>query len=130
MKVSQNWLKKFVDFDLPPERLSEELSMLGLEIESYEDLSKKYEKFIVGEVLSKEKHPKADRLSFCKVDVGSSTLDIVCGAPNVAAGQKVAVALIGAVVPYNQHDPEGKPFVIQRAKIRGLESFGMICSHV
>jgi phenylalanyl-tRNA synthetase beta chain len=130
MKVSQNWLKKFVEFDLPPERLSDELSMLGLEIESYEDLSKKYEKFVVGEILSKEKHPKADRLSFCKVNAGDSILDIVCGAPNVAAGQKVAVALIGAVVPYNQHDPEGKPFVIERAKIRGLESFGMICSQV
>ncbi len=130
MKVSQNWLKKFIEFDLPPERLSEELSMLGLEIESYEDLSKKYEKFVVGEVVSKEKHPKADRLSLCKVDAGTSVLDIVCGAPNVAAGQKVAVALIGAVVPFNQHDPEGKPFVIQRAKIRGLESFGMICSQV
>ena len=130
MKVSQNWLKKFVEFDLPPDRLSEELSMLGLEIESYEDLSKKYEKFVVGEVVSKEKHPKADRLSLCKVDAGTSVLDIVCGAPNVAAGQKVAVALIGAVVPYNQHDPEGKPFVIQRTKIRGFESFGMICSQV
>ena len=128
MKVSQNWLKKYVDFKLTPEQLTEKLSMLGLEVESYEDLAKKYGNFVVGEVLDRAKHPKADRLSICKVNIGNAVQDVVCGAPNVAAGQKVAVALIGAVIPHNQHDPEGKPFVIERVKIRGVESNGMICS--
>jgi len=130
MKISQNWLKRFVDFKFTPEQLSEKLSMLGLEVESYEDLAKKYDNFVVGEVLERAKHPNADRLSVCKVNVGSAVQEVVCGAPNVAAGQKVVVALLGAVVPNNQHDPEGKPFVIERAKIRGVESNGMICSEV
>jgi phenylalanyl-tRNA synthetase beta chain len=102
--------------------------MLGLEVESFEDFAKKYEHFVVGEVLEKVKHPKADRLSLCKVNVGSVVYDIVCGAPNVAAGQKVCVATIGAVIPHDQHDPDGKPFVITKAKIRGIESNGMLCS--
>lgn len=130
MKTSQNWLKKYVDFKLTPEQFTEKLSMLGLEVEGYEDLAKKYENFIVGEVLERAKHPNADRLSICKVNIGSAVQEVVCGAPNVAAGQKVVVALIGAVIPHNQHDPEGKPFVITHAKIRGVESNGMICSEL
>ena len=102
--------------------------MLGLEVEGYEDFAKKYENFVVGEVLERAKHPNADRLSICKVNIGNAVQEVVCGAPNVAAGQKVVVALIGAVIPHNQHDPEGKPFVIERTKIRGVESNGMICS--
>jgi phenylalanyl-tRNA synthetase beta chain len=128
MKVSQNWLKKFVDFKFTPEQFTEKLSMLGLEVESFEDLSKKYDMFVVGEVIECAKHPNADRLSVCKVNIGSTIQEVVCGAPNVAAGQKVAVVLVGAVIPQNQHDPEGKPFVLERAKIRGVESNGMICS--
>ena len=128
MKVSQSWLKQFVDFQLTPEQFTEELSMLGLEVESFEDFAKIYEHFVVGEVLEKVKHPKADRLSLCKVNVGSAVYDVVCGAPNVAAGQKVCVAMIGAVIPHDQHDPDGKPFVIAKAKIRGIESNGMLCS--
>ncbi|MGD1045386.1 MAG: phenylalanine--tRNA ligase subunit beta [Bacteroidota bacterium] len=128
MKVSQNWLKQFVDFKFTPEQLTEKLTMLGLEVESYEDLAKKYDNFIVGEVLERAKHPNADRLTICKVNTGTTVQDVVCGAPNVAAGQKVVVALIGAIIPHNQHDPEGKPFIIERAKIRGVESNGMICS--
>jgi phenylalanyl-tRNA synthetase beta chain len=130
MKVSQNWLKKYVDFQFTPEQFTEKLSMLGLEVEGYEDLAKKYENFVVGEVLERAKHPNADRLSICKVNIGSTVQEVVCGAPNVAAGQKVVVALLDAVIPHNQHDPEGKPFVITRAKIRGVESNGMICSEI
>ena len=130
MKVSQNWLKKYVNFKFTPEQLTEKLSMLGLEVESYEDLTKQYDNFIIGEVLERAKHPNADRLSICKVNIGSAVQEVVCGAPNVEAGQKVVVALIGAVIPHNQHDPEGKPFVIERAKIRGVESNGMICSEL
>ncbi len=102
--------------------------MLGLEVESYEDLAKKYDKFFVGEVVERAKHPNADRLTVCKVNIGKEVIEIVCGAPNVAAGQKVAVALSGATIPHNQHDPEGNAFVLSKAKIRGVESNGMICS--
>lgn len=130
MKVSQNWLKQFVNFRFTPEQFTEKLSMLGLEVEGYEDLAKKYENFVIGEVLECAKHPNADRLSICKVNIGKTIQEVVCGAPNVAAGQKVVVALIGAIIPHNQHDPEGKPFIIERAKIRGVESNGMICSEI
>ncbi|MGB2869629.1 MAG: phenylalanine--tRNA ligase subunit beta [Bacteroidota bacterium] len=128
MKVSQTWLKKYIDFKLKPEQFVEGLTMLGLEVESYEDLGKKFDKFVVGEVLERARHPNADRLTVCKVNVGPAVQEIVCGAPNVAAGQKVAVALVGATIPHNQHDPEGNPFTLGRAKIRGVESNGMICS--
>ncbi|MBN1397568.1 MAG: phenylalanine--tRNA ligase subunit beta [Bacteroidetes bacterium] len=130
MKVSQNWLKKYIDFNLTPEQFTEKLSMLGLEVEAFEDLAKKFDKFVVGEVIERAKHPNADRLSVCKVRTGKNVEQIVCGAPNVAAGQKVAVALIGAVVPYNQHARDGKPFTIEHVKIRGVESSGMICSEI
>jgi phenylalanyl-tRNA synthetase beta chain len=128
MKVSRNWLKRYIDFKLTPEQFTEKLSMLGLEVEGFEDLAKKYDNFVVGEVLERVKHPNADRLSLCKVDIGGSIQEVVCGAQNVAAGQKVAVALVGAVIPQSQHDSEEKPFVLEKAKIRGVESNGMICS--
>jgi phenylalanyl-tRNA synthetase beta chain len=128
MKISHNWLKKLVDIRQKPDELAEQLSMVGLEIAGYERLGDKYEKFVVGEVLEVARHPNADKLTLCKVNVGKETLEIICGAPNIAAGQKVAVALVGATIPHNQHDPDGKPFVIQQAKIRGVESNGMICS--
>jgi len=128
MLISHQWLKELIDFKLLPAKLAEELSMLGLEVASYEELGKKYDKFIVGEVLERAKHPNADRLTVCKVHTGQQALEIVCGAPNVAPGQKVAVALVGATIPHNQHDSDGKPFVLERAKIRGVESNGMICS--
>ena len=128
MKISHSWLQKYADFKLQPHEMVEGLTMLGLEVESVEDLAKKYEHFVVGEVIERAKHPNADRLTLCKVKTGKDVQEIVCGAPNVAAGQKVAVALVGATIPHNQHDPEGKPFVLDRAKIRGVESNGMICS--
>jgi phenylalanyl-tRNA synthetase beta chain len=128
MKISHNWLQTYVDFKLQPHEMVEGLTMLGLEVESFEDLSKKFDRFVVGEVLDRAKHPNADRLTLCKVNTGKDVQEIVCGAPNVAAGQKVAVALVGATIPHNQHDPEGNPFVLERAKIRGVESNGMICS--
>ncbi|MGH2567542.1 MAG: phenylalanine--tRNA ligase subunit beta, partial [Bacteroidota bacterium] len=128
MLISHQWLKEYIDFKLSPEVLAEELSMLGLEVASYEDLNKKYENFLVGEVLERAKHPNADRLALCRVNIGKNILEIVCGAPNVDVGQKVAVALVGAIIPHNQHDPEGKPFVLERGRIRGVESNGMICS--
>jgi phenylalanyl-tRNA synthetase beta chain len=128
MKISHSWLQKYVDFKLRPHEMVDGLTMLGLEVESVEDLAKKYDHFVVGEVVERAKHPNADRLTLCKVNTGNEVQEIVCGAPNVAAGQKVAVALVGATIPHNQHDPEGNPFVLERAKIRGVESNGMICS--
>ncbi len=128
MKLSHNWLQRYIKFKFTPEELTEKLTMLGLEVESYEHLGEKYKGFVVGKVLEVQKHPNADKLSVCRVDVGKEQLQIVCGAPNVAAGQKVAVGLVGAVVPKNQHDPHGKPFTLSNAKLRGVDSFGMICS--
>ena len=128
MKISHHWLKEYILLSLKPAQLAERLSMLGLEVEGLEDLAAKYEKFVVAEVVEKLKHPHADKLTVCKVNVGRGILEIVCGAPNVAVGQKVPVALVGATIPHDQHDPEGKPFVLERARIRGVESNGMICS--
>jgi len=128
MKVSQRWLQLLVQFRFTPQQFSDHLSMLGLEVESIDDQAAVYNKFVVGEVLEARKHPNADRLTVCTVNVGSENLQIVCGAPNVAQGQKVPVALVGACVPRNQHDPNGSSFQIEAVKIRGVESYGMICS--
>ncbi len=128
MRISQNWLQQYIKFKLSPEVLADKLTMLGLEVEGFERPADKYERFVVGKVLEVSRHPNADKLSVCKVDTGKEALQIVCGAPNVAAGQKVAVGLSGAVVPKNQHDPNGKPFTLSQVKLRGVDSFGMICS--
>lgn len=122
MLISQNWLKEFVDFTASPEELERILTMLGLEVEKIERPGEKLVNFVVGEVVSKEKHPNADKLSVCTVNVGGGVENtIVCGAANVAAGQKVPVALNGAVVPSGG-------FTIEKRKLRGIESNGMICS--
>ena len=128
MKVSLNWLKDYIDVDLPVGELSERLTMLGFEVEDVRNLGERFKSFLVGAVLEVRKHPGADKLSLCKVNIGNEILEIVCGAANVAPGQKVAVALAGAIVPHNQHDPEGQPFVVSLVKIRGESSQGMICS--
>ncbi len=128
MRIVQSWLRQYTDFRFSPEDLAESLTMLGLEFERIERPGKKYEGFVVGEVLDVQRHPRADRLTVCRVRAGRETLQIVCGAPNVAAGQKVPVGLVGATVPRNQHDPSGKPFVLSQVTLRGVESSGMICS--
>jgi phenylalanyl-tRNA synthetase beta chain len=128
MHIVQSWLKKYTDVRWSPEDIAERLTMTGLEFESVERPGARYDGFVVGEVVETQKHPKADRLTVCRVNIGKEVLQIVCGAPNVAAGQKVPVGLIGATVPKNQHDPEGKPFVLSKVTLRGVESSGMICS--
>ena len=128
MKISLRWLERYVDINVTAEELGEQLTMVGLEVESIEDQGDKYKNFVVGEVLEVRKHPNADKLTLCKVFVGRESLQIVCGAPNVAPHQKVPVGLVGAVVPHNQHDPEGKPFSLSHVKVRGEDSYGMICS--
>jgi phenylalanyl-tRNA synthetase beta chain len=128
MHIVQRWLQRYTDVTLSPEEITERLTMIGLEFESVNRPGDRYQGFVVGEVLDVQKHPKADRLTVCRVAVGKETLQIVCGAPNVAAGQKVAVGLVGATIPHNQHDPSGKPFVLSKVSLRGVESSGMICS--
>ena len=127
MKISFNWLKSYLDFDLTPERTSEILTDTGLEIEGlqkFEEIQDGLEGVVVGEVLSCEAHPDADRLKVTQVNLGGETVQIVCGAPNVGKGQKVMVATVGT----NLHPNNGEAFKIKKAKIRGVESFGMICA--
>ena len=128
MKISYNWLKQFIKIDLKSEETAILLTDLGLEVEvvdKYQSVSGGLEGVIVGHVLTCEKHPDADRLSITTVDLGEGTpVQIVCGASNVAKGQKVPVATIGTKLI----DKEGVEFEIKKGKIRGQESHGMICA--
>ncbi|MBN9312219.1 MAG: phenylalanine--tRNA ligase subunit beta [Chryseobacterium sp. 39-10] len=127
MKISNNWLKQFITTDLKTEKIGEYLTDIGLEvegIEKYESVKGSLEGIVVGKVLTCEQHPNADKLKKTTVDVGhGKILNIVCGAPNVAAGQIVPVAVVGTVI-YNGNES----FTIQKAKIRGEYSEGMICA--
>ena len=125
MKVTYNWLKQYVDFDSTPEELTEQLTMIGLEVEGVEKVSGGFENIVVAEVLEKEQHPDADRLSLCKVNDGEGVRQIVCGATNFEVGSKVPLALPGCEMPT---EPGEKPFKIKVGKIRGVESCGMMCS--
>ncbi|MEW8015473.1 MAG: phenylalanine--tRNA ligase subunit beta [Candidatus Sedimenticola endophacoides] len=121
MRFSEAWLREWVDPDVGTDALAEQLSMAGLEVDSVTPVAAQFEGVYVGAVLSREQHPDADKLGVCTVDVGGEApLQIVCGAPNVAAGQRVPVALVGAVLPGG--------FKIKAAKLRGVESRGMICA--
>ncbi|QXD15006.1 phenylalanine--tRNA ligase subunit beta [Rhodocaloribacter litoris] len=127
MKISYSWLKDYVDHGLSPEALADRLTMAGLEVEAVEATGPAFDGVVVGHVLEVASHPNADRLTLCRVDLGDGvTVQIVCGAPNVAAGQKVPVATPGAVLPHPKHP--GKTFKIEQAKIRGAVSMGMICA--
>ncbi|QJD97358.1 phenylalanine--tRNA ligase subunit beta [Mucilaginibacter robiniae] len=128
MKISYNWLKEFISTDKTPEEISHILTGIGLEVESLEKVQAipgGLEGLVIGYVQDAQQHPNADRLRVTKVDVGGpEVLQIVCGAPNVAAGQKVVVATVGTTV----HPTHGEPFKINKSKIRGEVSEGMICS--
>lgn len=128
MKISYNWLNTLIKTDLNPEQISEYLTSSGLEVEgmeSFESVKGGLQGIVIGEVMEKEKHPDADKLSLTKVNVGKpELLSIVCGAPNVAAGQKVLVATVGAKL----YPTTGEPFEIKKSKIRGAVSEGMICA--
>ena len=125
MKITYNWLKQYVDFDGSPEELGDHLTMLGLEVESLERMGGAYEGVVVAEVLTRDPHPDADRLSVCRVNDGEGERQIVCGATNFKAGDKVPLILPGAQLPTSD---SAKPFVIKVGKIRGIESHGMMCS--
>src|SRR5690606_23141458 len=120
MRVPLRWLAEWVDLPPEPELLAR-LTQGGLEVEGVERVGPDLSGVRVGHVVTREKHPNADRLSLCRVDLGDGEpVDIVCGAPNVAAGQKVAVAAPGTTLPDGRR--------LEKAKIRGVTSHGMICS--
>lgn len=121
MLVSYNRLKELAGFNISPEELGELLTLLGMEVEEIVDYSKKYDKFYTAEVLTCERHPNADKLSVCTVSLGDTVFPVVCGAPNVAQGQKVVLGTSGATVP-------SAGFKLEKRKIRGEISDGMICS--
>jgi phenylalanyl-tRNA synthetase beta chain len=126
MQFSERWLRTLIDPPLSTAELSHLLTMAGLEVESCDPVAGAFSGVVVGEVREVGRHPNADRLSLCKVDVGGeSLLNIVCGAPNVSVGIKVPCAVIGARL--SGEDP-AKPFEIRAAKMRGVESQGMLCS--
>lgn len=122
MKISLNWLKEYVDLKgIPAKEIISKLTLAGLEVEDVFDQTEIYKNFIVGFVKDKQKHPNADRLSLCIVFEGKNDLQVICGAPNVDKGQTVVFAPVGTVIPKGN-------FKISKAKIRGIESNGMICS--
>jgi phenylalanyl-tRNA synthetase beta chain len=127
MNISYSWLKQYIDINLSPAEVAKVLTSIGLEVEGIESVEKikgGLEGFVIGEVKTCQKHPDADKLSVTTVDAGQEELlNIVCGAPNVAAGQRVVVATIGTTVYKGDES-----FVIKKAKIRGVESEGMICA--
>lgn len=128
MTISYKWLSEYLPVTVDPERLSRILTSIGLEVESmtkYEEVNGGLQGLLIGEVLSTEKHPNADKLTLTKVNIGNGEpLQIVCGAPNVAAGQKVVVATVGTTI----YPSTGAPLTMKVAKIRSVESYGMICA--
>ena len=127
MNISYKWLREYVDVDLTAEEVAAALTSIGLEVGSVEEVQSikgGLEGLWTGEVLTCEEHPNSDHMHVCTVNVGQEApLQIVCGAPNVAAGQKVIVAVVGTKLYYGDEE-----FTIKRSKLRGVESLGMICA--
>jgi len=119
MKASISWLKSLCPTDLSVDEIVSQLTMAGLEVDGVEPAAKSFTNVVVGEVLAVSQHPDADKLNVCEVTDGESTYQVVCGAPNVRAGLKVPFARVGAVI--------GDDFKIKQAKLRGVESNGMLC---
>ena len=121
MKISEQWLKEWVPHTLAAEDLAHQITMAGLEVDAIDAVAGDFSLVVVGEITEAEQHPDADKLRVCKVDVGEAeSLQIVCGAPNARVGLKAPVALVGAVLPGD--------FKIKKSKLRGVESFGMLCA--
>ncbi|TAG49966.1 MAG: phenylalanine--tRNA ligase subunit beta [Betaproteobacteria bacterium] len=128
MKFPESWLRSFCNPSMTTDELAHALTMAGLEVEDVAPAAPPFTGIVVGEIMTREKHPNADRLSVCTVNVGShaaAPLQIVCGAPNARVGIKIPCALVGAALPPGA---DGKPFMIKRAKMRDVESNGMLCS--
>ncbi len=126
MRVPLSWLKQYVDVDLPAEELAHRLTMAGIEVGEVEVIGGWSEVF-VGQVTDVRPHPNADRLRLCVVTTGGEEMEVVCGAPNVATSQKICFAKVGAKI-YNTHTERFE--TLEAAKIRGVESQGMICSEI
>jgi len=124
MKISLNWLKRHLEIKVPIEDISSKLTSLGFEVEGVEEFGKTYQGLIIAEVLECGPHPDSDHLSLTKVSDGKEILQVVCGAPNVKAGIKAVLAPIGVELPM----PDGKSLKMKKSKIRGVESFGMLCA--
>ncbi|NTU60176.1 MAG: phenylalanine--tRNA ligase subunit beta, partial [Deltaproteobacteria bacterium] len=120
MRLSLQWLKDYVDVGDSPEALAHRITMAGIEVGAVETLGEGIGDVVTAQILEKGRHPDADRLSLCKVTDGTETFDIVCGATNMKAGDKVALARVGAKLPGGME--------IRKAKLRGQVSFGMMCS--
>jgi phenylalanyl-tRNA synthetase beta chain len=127
MKVTLNWLKQYVDFTWSTEEVTERLTLLGLEVEGVQKVAGEFDGIVVAQVVTKDKHPNADKLSVCRVNDGSGERQIVCGAQNFKSGDKVPLIVPGASLPPKPGDKE--PFTIKVGKIRSVESHGMMCSH-
>jgi phenylalanyl-tRNA synthetase beta chain len=125
MKITLNWLKQYVDFTGSPDELAERLTLLGLEVEGVQKLGGEFDGVVVAQVITKDKHPNADKLTVCRVNDGQGERQIVCGATNFQPGDKVPLILPGATLPAK---PGEAPFTIKIGKIRGVESHGMMCS--
>ncbi len=124
MKVPLNWLKDYISIEEQPFQIAKLLTMAGLEVDAVETIALGFDKVVVAEVLKVAKHPDADKLQLATVWDGTQTHEVVCGAPNCREGIKTALALVGATLP----DDDGKTFKVKKSKIRGIESFGMLCS--
>lgn len=125
MKISLQWLRDYINLDgLSPDEISDSLTLLGLEVDSLEQVGNQLDGVVIGLVESVAQHPNADRLKVCQVNLGTESVQIVCGASNVAAGQKVPVATVGSVLPTT----DGSVFKIKKGKLRGEVSMGMICA--
>lgn len=120
MKVTLNWLKEFVDISLSASQVADALTMAGLEVEEFATVERNFSRVVVGKIIKSQKHPDADHLSLCQVDVGGNILPIVCGAPNAYEGLKAPLALDGSVLSNDMK--------VETRKIRGYESQGMLCS--
>lgn len=124
MRLPLSWLKEYCSVNMSPAQIAKVLTMAGLEVDAIETKSLGFQKVVVGKVTGVEKHPDADKLCVATVSDGVESYQVVCGASNCRAGIKTAFAMVGAVL----HDEEGKEFKIKRSKIRGIESFGMLCT--
>jgi phenylalanyl-tRNA synthetase beta chain len=129
MQFPESWLREFCNPDLSTQGLADLLTMSGMEVEELRPVAPPFSRIVIGEILEAEQHPNADRLRVCKVSAGAHSaegpLQIVCGAPNARPGIRVPLALVGAALPPGE---DGKPFEIKVGKLRGVESFGMLCS--
>ena len=124
MKFSEKWLRELVNPAIDTQGVVDQITMAGLEVDEVEPAAKDFSGVVVGEILTAEQHPNADKLQVCQVTDGKEEYQVVCGAPNARAGLKTAFATIGAVLP----TPDGKEFKIKKAKLRQVESFGMLCA--